>query len=142
MQLHQLIKRKNSKEKKRVGRGGKRGTYSGKGQKGQKSRAGHKMEPAIRQFIKKYPKLRGYRFNGNKGNLAVVNLADIENKFKKDEVVSPSSLLEKKLIRRIKGRIPQVKILAGGEMKSKFNFENCAFSKTAEEKIKKTKAEK
>src|SRR4030043_532865 len=47
------------KKKKRVGRGGKRGTYSGKGIKGQKSRAGRKMVPVIRELIKKYPKLRG-----------------------------------------------------------------------------------
>ncbi len=47
------------KSKKRVGRGGKRGTYSGRGIKGQKSRAGRKMRPAIRDLIQRTPKLRG-----------------------------------------------------------------------------------
>ena len=63
MQLHDLKPNNKSKEKKRVGRGGKKGTYSGKGMKGQKSRAGRKLEPPIRGLIKRYHKLRGYKFN-------------------------------------------------------------------------------
>lgn len=43
MQLHQLKIKKKNKSKKRVGRGGKRGTYCGKGIKGQKCRAGRKL---------------------------------------------------------------------------------------------------
>jgi large subunit ribosomal protein L15 len=49
-----------------VGRGGKKGTYSGRGIKGQKSRAGKRLEPIIRSIIKRYPKLRGYRFKSEK----------------------------------------------------------------------------
>lgn len=66
MQIHQLKPIHKIKKKKRVGRGGKRGTYSGRGLKGQKSRAGRKMQPAIREFIKKFPKLRGYRFKSKR----------------------------------------------------------------------------
>ena len=62
MQLHDLKPNYKSKEKKRVGRGGKKGTYSGKGMKGQKSRAGRKLEPPVRGLIKRYHKLRGYKF--------------------------------------------------------------------------------
>jgi len=36
MQLHQLKPNHKKKSRKRVGRGGKKGTYSGKGMKGQK----------------------------------------------------------------------------------------------------------
>lgn len=61
MQLHQIKKTKSSKKKKRIGRGGKKGTYCGKGIKGQKSRAGAKIRPEIRDFIKKIPKVRGYK---------------------------------------------------------------------------------
>lgn len=43
-----------------MGRGGKRGTYSGKGVKGQKSRAGHRIRPAERDFIQRLPKRRGF----------------------------------------------------------------------------------
>jgi large subunit ribosomal protein L15 len=59
MQLH-LLKISHPKlEKKRIGRGGKRGKTSGRGQKGQKSRSGHKIRPAERDFIQRLPKLRG-----------------------------------------------------------------------------------
>ncbi|KKP29686.1 MAG: hypothetical protein UR15_C0010G0005 [Parcubacteria group bacterium GW2011_GWA2_31_28] len=59
MQLHQIQTKNSLKKSKRIGRGGKRGTYSGKGIKGQKSRAGAKIRPEIRDFIKKLHKLRG-----------------------------------------------------------------------------------
>jgi len=45
MQLHQLKPKNKLKKAKRIGRGGKRGTYSGKGIKGQRSRAGAKIRP-------------------------------------------------------------------------------------------------
>ncbi len=61
MQLHELQPITKSKSKKRVGRGGKRGTYSGKGMKGQKSRAGRKIRPAVRDLMQRTPKLRGAR---------------------------------------------------------------------------------
>lgn len=59
MQLNQIKPVHKLKSKKRVGRGGKRGTYSGTGMNGQKSRAGAKIRPEIRDFIKKTPKKRG-----------------------------------------------------------------------------------
>ena len=61
MQIHELRPKHKNRAKKRIGRGGKHGTYSGKGIKGQASRAGRKMVPIIRELIKKYPKLKGYR---------------------------------------------------------------------------------
>lgn len=59
MQLHLLEPLHHNLEKKRIGRGGKRGKTAGRGQKGQKSRAGHKIRPAERDFIQRLPKLRG-----------------------------------------------------------------------------------
>jgi len=137
MQLHQLKPKHKLKKKKRIGRGGKRGTYSGKGIKGQKSRAGRKFAPVIRELIKKYPKLRGYRFKGQDKNLAIVNIGDLDKKFKESEVVNPKALLERRLIRRIKGKTPKVKILGRGELKKKLTIENCELSKSAKEKIEK-----
>lgn len=61
MQLHELKPTHKLKKRKRIGRGGKRGTYCGKGIKGQASRAGKRLEPIVRSLIKRYPKLRGYR---------------------------------------------------------------------------------
>ncbi len=66
MQLHQIQTGTRKKEKKRVGRGGKRGTYCGRGIKGQRARAGAKIRPALRDLIKKIPKIRGYRFKSKK----------------------------------------------------------------------------
>jgi len=137
MQIHQLKPVHRLKKKKRVGRGGKRGTYSGRGMKGQKSRAGRKLVPVIRQTIKKYPKLRGYRFKGRPKSLVVVNLGSLDEKFDDSETVNPKSLLAKGLVRRIKGRTPQVKILGKGELTKKLVIEGCELSKTAKEKIEK-----
>ncbi len=137
MQIHQLKPIHKSKKRKRVARGGKRGTYSGRGQKGQKSRAGRKLEPFIRGLIKKYPKLRGYKFKGLANNIAIVNIFDLEKKFEKSEIVSPKSLLSKRLIRRINGKTPKVKILGEGETKKALTVIGCQASKQAKEKIEK-----
>jgi len=56
MQIHTLTTEHKSKARTRIGRGGKRGTYSGKGQKGQKSRSGRKFRPIIKELILKQPK--------------------------------------------------------------------------------------
>ena len=136
MQLHQLKPRNKFRKKKRIGRGGKRGTYSGRGVKGQKSRAGRKFAPVVREVIKRYPKLRGYRFNAEK-RIAVVNVGFLEKKFKKGEKITPQSLLEKKLVRRIKGKTPKVKILADGKLTKSLVIEGCQVSQKAKEKIEK-----
>ena len=59
MQLHQLKPKTPQKDRRYVGRGGKRGKTAGRGTKGQKARAGAKFRPEIRDFIKRLPKLRG-----------------------------------------------------------------------------------
>jgi large subunit ribosomal protein L15 len=137
MQLHELHPIHKSKKPKRVGRGGKRGTYCGRGIKGQKARAGRKLKPLIREVIKKYPKLRGYRFKSKKEKLAIVNLESLEKKFKSGDIISPKSLFERRLIRKIKGRIPKVKILGRGEIKKALQIEGCQISKSVKEKIEK-----
>ena len=140
MQLHQIQPKHKLKKKKRIGRGGKRGTYSGRGIKGQKSRAGtRKMQPIIREVIKRYPKLRGYRFKVLKKGLVTVNLEVLNKEFKESEVVNPQNLLRKRIVRKIKGRVPKVKILGEGKLTKKLIIENCQASKIAKEKIEKAK---
>ena len=134
MQLHQLKPKNISKKRKRVGRGGKRGTYSGRGMKGQKSRAGRKMEPIIRRDIKRYPKLRGYKFKAYK-DIAVLNLDRLNENFKEKDNITPIILVSKKIVRRIRGKIPKVKILGTGKIDKKLSLEGFLFSKTAKEKI-------
>ena len=137
MQLHQLKPKHKLKKPKRVGRGGKRGTYSGRGLKGQRSRAGRKFKPAIRGLIKRYPKLRGYKFKRIRPKPAVVNIEILEKKFKAADTITPKVLIEKGVIRRIKGRLPKVKILGRGKLTKKLIIEGCQVSKSAREEIEK-----
>src|SRR3989338_5286146 len=123
MQLHEIKSNYFRPKRKRVGRGGKRGTYCGRGRKGQKARESHNFVPVIRGLIKRYPKLRGYRFKSRKGEIAVVNIEALEKKFK--------------LIRRIKGVTPRVKILAKGKITKNLVVENSQLSKGAKEAIEK-----
>lgn len=138
MQIHQLRRNHKIKKNKRIGRGGKRGTFSGRGTKGQKARAGRRMEPIIRVIVKKYPKLRGYSFKAKKNSVCVINIGLINEKFEDGATVNPQFLIEKRIVRRIEGRIPKIKILGKGELKKKLIFENCLFSKKAREIIEKT----
>lgn len=137
MQLHQLKPKHKLKKKKRIGRGGKRGTYSGRGVKGQKARAGRKLKPIIRELIKRYPKLKGYRKRAEKKKIALVNIEVLEKKITPEEIVNPESLIKKRIIRKIKGRVPEVKILGKGKLTKKLIIENCQVSKGAKEAIEK-----
>ena len=152
MQLHQLKSIYKKKSRQRVGRGGKRGTYAGRGLKGQKARAGRKPRPGFAggdtPLSKRLPKQRGSvgkvkirrgsKLSRFRVKTFVLNLRDIEKKFKAGEIVSPQSLLKKGLIDKIGGRIPQVKILGEGEIKKKLEFKGVKLSKSVQEKIKKS----
>ena len=137
MQLHELKPKHKLKGKKRIGRGGKKGTYSGKGIKGQSSRAGRKMVPIIRELIKRYPKLKGYRSFVLQDYSAVVNIDTLEKISKIGEIISPNNLIKKGIIRTMKGKVPQVKILGRGKLSKQLIIENCKGSKTAKEAIEK-----
>ena len=131
MQIHDIAKPSTNRTARRIGRGGKRGTYSGKGIKGQKSRAGAKMRPAMREILKKIPKLRGYRFKPFRLQPETVTVADLEKKFNNGDIVSPKSLLNAKLIKRQRGRMPnRVKIIGKGKFTKKFTFKNILFSES------------
>lgn len=141
MQLHQLRPVHKTKKAKRVGRGGAHGSYSGKGLNGQRSRSGRKFKPVIRELIKRYGKLRGYKFKRFAKKPLVFSLEDINKKFESGERVSMKTLIEKGLMRKIKGETPKVKILSNGEIKKALIFENCSVSKGAKEKIGKAGGE-
>lgn len=138
MQLHEL-KRNTRRKKIRVGRGGKRGKTSGRGHKGQKARG--TPRPAIRDVIKKIPKRRGYSFKSIKAKSIVINLGLIDKKFNSGEIVSPATLLSKKVLNFKKGSIVNIKILSMGEINKKIIVERCLVSEKAVEKIKKAGGE-
>lgn len=135
MKLHELKPKTISRKKKRVGRGvgSGRGTFSGRGVKGQKSRSGYKL-PSSSQILK-LPKLRGEGFTRVKREkIFIVNLKDIENKYKAGETVSLDTLFKKGLIKAKKGKkIRKVKILAQGQLSKKLKFApGLLFSKKAQ----------
>lgn len=132
MQLHQVKPKNINKSKKRVGRGGKRGTYSGKGMKGQLARAGRKLKPEIRDFVKKIPKSRGYDFKSFRDKPQIINLGDLNEHFKDGEIVSPQTLMERGLVAKMNNRMPVVKILGEGKLTKKLKVEDCKLSKSAE----------
>ena len=131
MQLHQLKPIYKSKSKKRIGRGGKRGTYSGRGQKGQKSRAGRKIRPAERDLIQRLPKLRGFKNKPLRSKPAIVNLADLESKIA-GNIINREILIKSGLIRKSDKRI---KILAEGEVKRALEVQGFDVSESAKKKI-------
>lgn len=133
MQLHQLQPKIKSRNKKRIGRGGKRGTYSGKGQKGQKSRAGHRIRPAERDLIQRLPKLRGFKNKPLKPKPAVINYGDLERKIE-GGIINRDVLLKAGLIRKSD---KLVKILGpkSGKIAKKFQIEGVGISNQLKEEI-------
>ena len=151
MDLSNIQPKTPRKSVKRVGRGGKRGTFSGGGTKGQKSRAGSGVKPGFRggdnRIWQLFPKQRGaskkpggkgphkkHRFFRLRQDKPVVFNLGFFNQFSSEEIVNPELLKRKGFIVNSKGR---VKVLGDGELKAKINFQGFEFSKSAVEKISK-----
>ena len=113
MQTHNLQK-SEGRNKRRIGRGGKRGSFSGKGIKGQKARSGHRIRPQIRDVIKKLHKRRGYFFHSLADKPAIINLADLEKNFKNGDKITPKVLVLSGLVKTKGDKMPKIKILGGG----------------------------
>lgn len=132
LSLHTIKPAKNSKKKKKIiGRGGKRGTYSGRGLKGQKARSGTSgfKRRGMKGLIEATPKLRGFKSRNPKNE--VVNLSDL-NKYKDGDKINPKILKKAGLVDKIENG---VKVLGKGEISVKINVQGCKVSKSAEEKI-------
>lgn len=141
MQIHEIRREHAHKKSKLVGRGGTRGKTSGHGGKGQTARAGHRVRPAMRDIIKKLPKLRGHGKNRSesvfyRGPEVVVNVGAL-NVFAKGDAVDPTILIARGLIAERFGKNPVVKILGNGEITVAVNISQCAVSVTARGKIEK-----
>ena len=137
--LHTLQADHPLKSKKRIGRGGKRGTYSGKGQKGQRARSGKKIRPQERETILKIPKKRGTGFmnrpNKFMGYVAVINLGAISHAFQNGEIVSQKTIEKKGLAYASGSKKLQVKILGGGKLNKKLSFVGVTVSESARKAI-------
>ncbi len=113
MQIHELKRKTENKKSRQVGRGGKRGKTAGRGTKGQKARAGHKIRPEIRDMIKKLPKLRGYAFNTIKDKPFSITISTIEKKFDNGAEITMASLVSAGLLTMKSGKKRAVKIVGG-----------------------------
>jgi len=136
MQLHQLKPIHKLKKKKRVGRGGKRGTYSGRGMKGQKSRSGVKKKPGFEggktPLWRQLAKQKGFKSIHPKKE--IVNLSQLNKKFSDGDIITLKRLQKKGLVDNIK---VGVKILGDGNINKKLEVRGVEASKSAKEKIEK-----
>lgn len=137
MQLHRLSGK--HKKRRRVGRGGKRGITAGRGQKGQKSRAGRRIRPALRDLLLRLPKHRGFKNKPFSPSTVVVNLQDLSKARPKfaalNYQVNPDTLLKVGLLKKESGR--GVKILGKGVLNFPAVVSGFQLSRGAAEKIKK-----
>ena len=133
------------KERKRIGRGlgSGKGRYSGRGIKGQKSRAGSHKMPAGFEGGQMPIDMRLGKLRGNTSADAMpigpfrtysqpVNLRDLEDRFEAGAEVTPDSLVAAGLLKNTK---TDIKILASGDLTKKLVVSAHGFSKTARQKI-------
>lgn len=133
--VHRGIRKK--KQRKRVGRGpgSGHGKTAGRGHKGYGSRSGAKRRrgfqggqmPLFRRMAK-----RGFNNKAFADVVAIINVATLEEVFKKGDTVDLVSLRDKGLA---KGRFDLLKILGQGELKKSLTVVADRFSKSAVEKI-------
>ncbi|OHA01464.1 MAG: hypothetical protein A3H71_02315 [Candidatus Sungbacteria bacterium RIFCSPLOWO2_02_FULL_48_13b] len=136
MQLHTLSRNHPYRKSRQIGRGGKRGTTAGRGTKGQKARAGHKIRPQIRDFIKRLPKLRGFKFHSIQANTQALTLASLEKHFSNGETVEREALIKKGLVFRRHGALPPIKIV-GNQIGKKLSIIGIEASRPARAAIEK-----
>ncbi len=126
----------SKKSRKRVGRGNGsgHGTYSGRGCKGQKSRAGYKMSRGFEggqlPLIKSLPRKRGF-VNIFRIEYSIVNL-DKLNIFDAGSEVTPEKLVAAGVVKSLHHPI---KVLAEGNINHPLLIRANKFSATAKAKI-------
>jgi large subunit ribosomal protein L15 len=129
MQIHEISSGKRT-PRKRIGRGGKRGTYSGRGNKGQKARSGAHVNPLFEggraSLVERLKKVRG--FKSPHAKKPFVKLSDVARVFTSGETVSAETLVTKGLAPKesVKGGI---KIIGAGTLPKGILFDaSLAFS--------------
>jgi large subunit ribosomal protein L15 len=133
------------RNRKRVGRGlgSGKGRYSGRGLKGQKSRAGSHKMPAGFEGGQMPIDMRVGKLRGNTSADAMpigpfrtynqpVNVSDLEARFESGAEVTPETLKAAGLVRKLS---VDVKVLGEGELTKKLSVTAHSFSRSAVEKI-------
>jgi large subunit ribosomal protein L15 len=142
MNLSQLKPSKGSRKRRKVvgrGIGSGHGKTSTRGHKGQKART----SPSVSRYMEGgqmplYRRLPKRGFNNPFGtDYAIVNVGDL-NVFSNGQEIKITDLVEKGLIKNTK--MP-LKVLGNGELNVKLKIVASRFSKSAEDKIKKSGGE-
>ncbi len=133
--LHELKPAPGSRRRpKRVGRGdgSNRGSYSGRGNKGQKQhgKVPFLFEGGQLRLVKRLPFMRGFT-NNFRVEYTPVNVASL-NSFEDGDDVGPEELVASRLVRRSGSAI---KLLGEGEIEKRLNVSVHACSKSARAKI-------
>ncbi|WNZ71707.1 50S ribosomal protein L15 [Borreliella garinii] len=132
--MFSLLKPKGANKRRKIvgrGPGSGLGKTSGRGQKGQKARNASPrlgFEGGQTPLYRRLPR-KGFSNNDYKLKYTIVNLGDIDKKFKDGQVVNYDTLLENKLIRK---KNKKIKILSNGELTKKVSLEVSKISKSAE----------
>lgn len=137
MKLNELKPTEGSRKKRKIigrGPGSGHGKTATKGHKGQLARSGGGKGPGFeggqmplqRRLIK-----RGFR-NPFKREYQIINLDVIDKYFNEGEPVTPETMLEKGLIKKL----ADVKVLCRGSIQKPLAIQANKFSKSAIEKIK------
>ncbi len=138
--VHRGIKK--FKKGRRIGRGpgSGHGKTSGRGHKGQGSRAGWSRHPAFQggtmPLVRRVPK-RGFN-NKFAQKVVVINVEDLERLFSAGDDVNPDTLDKTPLLGH---RYDELKVLGNGELTKKLTVSAHRFSKSAVEKIEKAGGE-
>ncbi|HTX54290.1 MAG TPA: 50S ribosomal protein L15 [Candidatus Baltobacteraceae bacterium] len=137
MKLHELTPPAGSRHRRKIvgrGTGSGHGKTSGRGEKGQKARAGGSSRPWFEggqlPLHRRVPK-RGF-VNLFRTEYAVLNIRDLE-RFEAGAAVTPATLAEAGLIR---ASATAVKVLGDGTLRKALTVSAHRFSKVAEEKIR------
>ncbi|HZW61750.1 MAG TPA: 50S ribosomal protein L15 [Candidatus Babeliales bacterium] len=146
LRLHTL--KRLVKKRKRIGRGGERGGTSTKGHKGQKARSGAHVSPKFEggqmPIYRRLPK-RGFNNTDFATIFEIVNVDRLNNVFETGAQVDAAALIDKGIIKPNKGGrnngIVRLKVLGNGTISKKLTVIADAFSKSAEEAIKKAGGE-
>jgi len=141
MKLHNVKLKVRERSKQRIGRGGKRGSYSGRGVKGQKSRAGRKLRPAQRDLILRIPKLRGFRNKIKKDKPIIFNLKDLYFAIKTNSKPNLPLTINKEFLVQCGMVSPEyageIRMLSQGDINVPLTLEGISVSKRTREKIEK-----
>lgn len=127
---------KKNTSKKRIGRGtgSGLGKTSGRGHKGQGSRAGFSMpsyfEGGQMPLARRIPK-RGFT-NRFARKVVGINVEELDRFFGNGDTVSPQVLSERKIVKKV---FDQIKVLGNGEITKSLTVMAHSFSKSAQSKI-------